>query len=217
MAIVSAFALDFGAAFWLMMAAAVFDFFDGFAARLLKVSSGLGKQLDSLADMVTFGVVPGMLVFFMLKEITDSASYLPYVAFMIPVFSALRLAKFNIDERQNEGFLGLPTPANALFFASLAIFNEVDGDLQFHFLNNAYVLAAIVLAFCFLMISELPLMALKFKGFGWQGNQIKYIFLLACVLLISAFFIQAMPFIIFLYLAISIAQNIQSNKKTVKK
>ncbi len=217
MAIVSAFALDFSTSFWLMMAAAVFDFFDGFAARMLKVSSGLGKQLDSLADMVTFGVVPGMLVFFMLKDITDSASYLPYIAFMIPVFSALRLAKFNIDERQNQGFLGLPTPANALFFASLSVFNEADGALQFHFLNNAFVLTAIVVAFCFLMVSELPLMALKFKGFGWQGNQIKYIFLLACALLISAFFIQAMPFIILLYLAISIAQNIQSNKKTVKK
>ncbi|MFM7023876.1 MAG: CDP-diacylglycerol--serine O-phosphatidyltransferase [Flavobacteriales bacterium] len=199
-----AFFPPFETAFWLLVAAAVFDFFDGFAARLLKINSPIGKQLDSLADVLTFGLAPGLIMYQYMENMNSSFSW---IALSIPVFSALRLAKFNVDERQTDGFLGLPTPANALFFAALATFNN-DGQLLYlELLNNQYVIAAIILIFCFIMISEIPLMALKFKSFKWKDNQIKYVFLLIGLVLGVIFFIQATPFIILLYILMSLINN----------
>ncbi len=191
LAIFLVFDLRFFAALGLMLLAAVFDFFDGFAARLLKITSPIGKQLDSLADVVTFGVLPGMIVFHYLKF--NSFNY-SVIALLIPVFSALRLAKFNVDERQNSGFIGLPTPANALFFASLVL-------LDVPYLKEI-VLICIPL-FCYFMIAEIPLFALKFKNFSFKGNEIKYIFLLLCLAFILFLQVKAMPFIILLYLLLS--------------
>ncbi len=205
LAIISAFYLDFHASFWLIVIAAVFDFFDGFAARLLKVTSGIGKQLDSLADMVTFGVAPGIMVLIFMKLSGSEDNYLYYIALLIPAFSALRLAKFNIDERQTDGFLGLPTPANALFFSSLVIFDNT--GVLFEPLKNLNVMSVIVILFCVLMISELPLMALKFKSFAWKDNQMKYIFLILTAVLSAIFFVQATPFIILLYILMSLINN----------
>ncbi|MFZ9956936.1 MAG: CDP-diacylglycerol--serine O-phosphatidyltransferase [Flavobacteriales bacterium] len=181
--------------FALMLLAAIFDFFDGFAARLLKITSPVGKQLDSLADVVTFGVLPGMIVFHFLK--INSFQY-SIVALLIPLFSALRLAKFNVDERQNLGFIGLPTPANALFFASLIL-------LDVPYLKE--IVLIMVPLFCYFMIAEIPLFALKFKNFSFKGNEIKYIFLLLCLVLILVLQLQAMPFIILSYLLMSVVNN----------
>jgi CDP-diacylglycerol---serine O-phosphatidyltransferase len=192
-------------AFVLLLVAAVFDFFDGFAARLLKIASPIGKDLDSLADVVTFGVAPGFIVLQYLKlnfEIMNPelhAYHIHYLALLIPVFSALRLAKFNNDSRQSLGFIGLPTPANALFFASLVL---MQGIPQLHF-----VVLICVPLFCYFMIAEIPLFALKFKNFSFKENEIKYIFLLLCLVLILFLQIKAMPFIILLYLLLSVVNN----------
>ena len=195
LAIFLVFDLRFFDALGLMLLAAVFDFFDGFAARLLKISSPIGKQLDSLADVVTFGVLPGMIVFHYLKF---NSFNLSVIALLIPVFSALRLAKFNVDERQSSGFIGLPTPANALFFASLVL-------LDVPYLKEI-VLICIPL-FCYFMIAEIPLFALKFKNFSFKGNEIKYLFLLLSLVLILVVQLQAMPFIILSYLLLSVINN----------
>ncbi len=197
----SVFLISFG----LLVLAAVFDFFDGFAARLLKITTPIGKDLDSLADVVTFGVAPGFIVLQYLKlyfSLTSLDSYyLHYLALLIPLFSALRLAKFNNDPRQSLGFIGLPTPANALFFSSLVLV-----DSNYIHIVPLLVLICIPL-FCYFMISEIPLFALKFKNFAFKGNEIKYIFLLLCLLMIVLLQLQAMPLIIVLYLLLSIINN----------
>ncbi|MFZ9956979.1 MAG: CDP-diacylglycerol--serine O-phosphatidyltransferase [Flavobacteriales bacterium] len=183
-------------AFALMIVAAIFDFFDGFAARLLKITSPIGKQLDSLADVVTFGVLPGMIVYEFLKY--KFSSDIALLAILIPLFSALRLAKFNVDERQNLGFIGLPTPANALFFASLMLLDVP---------HIKEIVLIMIPLFCYFMIAEIPLFALKFKNFSFKGNEIKYIFLLLCLVLILVLQLQAMPFIILSYLLMSVVNN----------
>lgn len=193
-------------AFFLLMIAAVFDFFDGFAARLLKIQSPIGKDLDSLADVVTFGVAPGFIVLQFLKYYLRmyypalADIHFDYIALLIPAFSALRLAKFNNDSRQNLGFIGIPTPANSLFFASLVL-------LQINTLLLVLIVLICIPIFCYLMISEIPLFALKFKSFAWKENQIKYIFLGICGILIILLRLQAMPFIILTYVILSIANN----------
>ncbi len=166
----------FDMAFWMVVIAAVFDFSDGFAARALKAYSPMGKELDSLADMVSFGVAPSMAMFTLLQgkglEWTWAA-----LAFVLAMFSALRLAKFNIDERQSEEFLGLPTPACALFFVSLGgIFGMTT------LLSSPVFLFSAIAVFSLLMVSDIPMFALKFKSFKWQGNELRYCFLIFCLL-----------------------------------
>ena len=176
-----AFQADYAAAALFIVVVAVFDFFDGFAARLLGVSSPIGKELDSLADDITFGFAPAAIVFSLLRaqagDFPPSAftTLLPFFAFLIAAFSALRLAKFNLDERQTMGFIGLPTPANALFWASLALLIGEGGE-QPAFLP--WLLLALVLLSCWLLVSEVPMFALKFKHYGLQGNEVRYGFLL---------------------------------------
>lgn len=163
---------------------AVFDFFDGMVARLLGVSSPIGKELDSLADVVTFGVAPSCILFCLFREVQypefmePLRNIMPYTAFLMAAFSALRLAKFNLDTRQTTSFIGVPTPANALFWGSLAVGQHaflVYGNF------NALWLFLFMIAACGLLVAELPLFALKFKNLTWEDNKIKYIFLLGCI------------------------------------
>ena len=179
--------------------ACVFDFFDGFAARILKVSSPIGKELDSLADMVSFGLLPAMVMYRMLLE-SISHEYLPYVAFSIAVFSALRLAIFNIDETQHDSFKGLPTPANALFITSLPL---LTGNIAIA-LFEPWILCVIVVTSSYLLVSGIPLFALKFKSVAWKENKIRFTFLILSVLLLATLKIAAIPVIILLYIGLSL-------------
>ena len=171
------------AMFWIIMGA-VFDFFDGMVARLLKVSSPIGKELDSLADDVTFGVAPSAIVFSELYALQyphflqGLQSFIPYCAFLIAAFSALRLAKFNLDERQSTSFIGLPTPANALFWGSFIIGGHK--LIENHSWGLPLLLMMICVS-CYLLIAEFPMFALKFKQWTWKGNKVKYTFILTCI------------------------------------
>lgn len=161
---------------------AVFDFFDGMVARLLGVSSPLGVQMDSLADDITFGLCPAVMAFCFMKEeliypdyLGPVAGLLPYVAFIISAFSALRLAKFNIDKRQTTSFVGLPTPANALFWASLI----AGGGEWLKSLNAGwFLMLALILLFSYLLVCEIPMFSMKFKRLEWRANKRRYIFLI---------------------------------------
>ncbi len=186
--------------------AAVFDFFDGFAARLLKVSSAIGKELDSLADMVSFGVLPSVTVYQMLKT-NQTNEWLPYLAFLIAVFSAFRLAQFNIDTRQSEKFIGVPTPAVALFFTTLV---WMAGPLPI--VTNTYVLVSLTFIFSWLLVSPFEMIALKFKGFGWAGNQPKYLVILMALLVIVIGGYTLVPLVILLYVFLSILSHLFQSK-----
>ena len=204
---------------YMIFIAALLDFGDGFAARLLKAYSPIGKELDSLADCVTFGVLPAMILFKLLRRSLMHEQYsievytlLPYMAFLISIFSALRLAKFNIDTRQAESFIGVPTPANAMLVASLPLIIHNYAALRPYILN-LYVLAAYVLLMSYLMVAELPLFALKFKNFSFADNQIRYVFLIIAVVLLAILHVAALPFIIFLYILLSVIQSVVIAKK----
>jgi CDP-diacylglycerol--serine O-phosphatidyltransferase len=158
---------------------AVFDFFDGMVARLLHVSSPIGKELDSLADDITFGFAPSAIIFSYLSALTANSQWpIAFLAFIMAAFSALRLAKFNLDERQALGFIGLPTPANALFWG--ALIGGLHGN-EIYFEGMEWCIIVGILISSYLLISEIPMFALKFKTWGWKGNKIKYIFLLTCI------------------------------------
>lgn len=262
LAIVKAFEGNLVWAAYLVGIAAVLDFFDGFAARLLKVSSPIGKDLDSLADMVTFGVVPGIIMFHMLKisiGIVDDAHfaspflpqyvrdsqlapyhyYLPYIAFIIPILSAVRLAKFNNDTRQSDSFIGVPTPANAIFISSIALlsaktFNASPNDnfaLTVGIKNmgravdpvaffadwtlNPSFLIVIAIVFSILLVVELPLFSLKFKHFKWKANEIRFVFLLLAVVMLVLLKFVGIPLTIIFYILLSVVSNIINKKKAV--
>lgn len=205
-AIAYAFSGNIELSFTWIIIGAVFDFFDGMSARLLNVSSPIGKELDSLADVVTFGVAPSTILFSELSVMSYPAileplrPILPFTAYIMAAFSALRLAKFNLDERQALGFIGLPTPANALFWGSLIIgagkWLEATPFMVFFLLGG-------ILISSWLMVSEIPMFALKFKEWGWKGNQVKYIFLLTCVPLLAIFGLTGLAIIIAWYVIIS--------------
>jgi CDP-diacylglycerol--serine O-phosphatidyltransferase len=186
----------------------VFDFFDGFAARLLKVSSGIGKELDSLADMVSFGVLPAAVLFMMLRSTTPD-TYVPFAAFLVAAFSAIRLAVFNLDETQRDSFKGLPTPANALFITALPLLENPVAS----WLSNSWTLIAIILVSSFLLVSRIELFALKFKNFTWADNQVRFTFLGLSVLLIGLLKLAAIPVIILLYVILSLGVALVSKKK----
>jgi CDP-diacylglycerol--serine O-phosphatidyltransferase len=241
---------------------ALFDFFDGFAARMLKQTGELGKQLDSLADMVTFGVAPSVIVFILLilsgawNEIQAAGGgienlwlegtmgysvqfwigvYLndlvnnnnpayptvfqgwsliaPFFAFFIAFMSLFRLAKFNIDPRQSEGFIGLPTPANTIFFASFALLlwdgfdsNDWRQVLSMTLIQDS-VLLSLVVIFSFLLVAEIPLFSLKLKSFGWTENKVRYIFISISIVMLIFLHVWAFPLIILTYLLISFVQR----------
>lgn len=235
--------------------AAVFDFFDGFLARKLKIAGELGKQLDSLADMVTFGVAPGILVFVMLVLMTagyDNSHYLlnigrflneehiaigvsesvrellffkqgfwhsalPFFGLTIPFFSLFRLAKFNLDTRQSESFIGLPTPANTIFFTAFPLlyvqaFVNYNQDAIIFKILQPEIFIPIVVIMSLMLIAELPLFALKFKDFSWKNNQVRFVFLGSCAILIPLLLAWSIPIIIILYLLLSLIENYR--KKT---
>ena len=197
---------DIPAAYFVWVAC-VFDFLDGFAARLLKVTSPIGKELDSLADVVSFGVLPSLVMY---KMISDSAEYsfLPYTAFAIAVFSALRLAIFNVDETQRESFRGLNTPANTLFITSLPLVYDEVG----RWLYEPWVLVALTSICSFLLVSRIEFFALKFKNLTWKDNRTRFTFLFLSVLLLIGLQIAAIPVIIILYVVVSLIDNTFSDK-----
>ena len=193
---------------------AVFDFFDGMSARLLHVSSPIGKELDSLADDVTFGVAPATMVFTLLHQLPYPSwldgvrDFLPYVAYIIAAFSALRLAKLNLDERQTTSFIGLPTPANALFWGSLIVGG---GSRLTHLSYSMVVVLALVALTCWLLVAELPLFALKFKQWGWHGNEVKYVFILSCIPLVAFLGVSGIAIAIAWYVVLSMYANSRSH------
>lgn len=196
---------DYETAFWLIIAAAVCDFFDGFVARLLGQSSPLGVQLDSLADDISFGLAPAVVMFDIYSQTTtyygissDIMEPLGYLTLIIAAFSALRLAKFNIDTTQTTEFTGLPTPANALMLMSLAVL-ATQGKVA---LYQEQILVISVAA-ALLLISPIRMFALKFKGFGWRGNELRYGFLLTSLLIIILAPAYSILAIIVLYIALS--------------
>jgi CDP-diacylglycerol---serine O-phosphatidyltransferase len=182
--------------------AGVFDFFDGFAARALRVSSPIGKELDSLADMVSFGLLPSLVMYKMLAG-TNAHPWLPYLGFMIAIFSALRLAIFNVDETQRDTFKGLNTPANTIFITSLPLIADSVGG----WLYQPITLAAITIVFSLLLVSRIEIFALKFKSFSWQDNKVRFIFLILAVSLLVVLQKLAIPLIIILYILLSLISN----------
>jgi CDP-diacylglycerol--serine O-phosphatidyltransferase len=254
---------------WCIFASALFDFFDGFLARMLKVDGEMGKQLDSLADMITFGVAPGLLILalinisvfteteFYTEQIRLSGVYqsvdfdhlsyvahefwgyevfrapfenqiqnltpfqrmLPFTGLIFTVFALFRLAKFNIDTRQSDSFIGLPTPGGTLFFAVFPIIlSGMDSTIfgikgPTALILNPYFLIISTLVISILMVSELPLFALKFKNFKWKGNEIRFSFLAISLVLIITLFFWSVPVIILMYLALSIISHYLGGKK----
>ncbi|MBR2244259.1 MAG: CDP-diacylglycerol--serine O-phosphatidyltransferase [Prevotella sp.] len=196
-----AFQSDYQMALLFIVIGAVFDFFDGMSARLLGVSSPIGKELDSLADCITFGFAPSAIVFSFLCSSHIHLPYVPFWAFIMAAFSALRLAKFNLDERQALGFIGLPTPANALFWGSLI---AGSGEWIANIPYATYLILLGTFISSYLLISEIPMFALKFKHWGWKGNDIKYIFLLTCIPLLVFLQISGLAAIIAWYIILSI-------------
>jgi CDP-diacylglycerol--serine O-phosphatidyltransferase len=182
------------------LAACIFDFFDGFAARLFKANSPIGKELDSLADMVSFGALPALLMYKTLALSSPTSSYLPYIGLLIAVCSALRLAKFNIDETQSDSFKGLPTPANAIFITTLPFLTQP----VFEAIHQPIVLSIITIIFSLFLVSRFDLFALKFKNFSWADNKTRFTFLLFSVFLVAFLHWAALPLLILLYIAMSL-------------
>ena len=244
-AIVLALTGSWNIAPYAIFAGLIFDFLDGFVARFLKNSSEFGKQLDSLADIVTFGVAPGIIMMVVLAINTDSivqgdsygmikndfnlwindlidnnmnGSWFPLAGLMIPFFSLFRLAKFNTDSRQTDSFIGLPTPANTLFFMTFPLVLGHCSDYCgtsaiIPFIFNPWIIVGLILLMGILMISEIPLFSLKLKNFGFKGNEIRIVFLLISLVFLLLFGLWSMALIVILYLTMSIAKNIFYKRK----
>ncbi len=264
-AIILAFTGRIDIAPYFIFLAAVLDFLDGFLARILKQQGELGKQLDSLADMISFGLAPGIIMLVVLACSTthidfnnmlwhgeyitsdtkgfisdngqsnfmamlaletwqgklfqfNGINWWPFTALIIPFFSMFRLAKFNIDTRQSESFIGLPTPANTIFFMAFPLLlMQYGGRMGWEhdlimWLIQPVVLVPIIIVMSLMLVSELPLFALKFKSFGWKGNEIRYIFLISCGILIPTLLFWSIPIIVLLYLILSFINNILRKK-----
>ena len=196
-----AFCGNYEMALLFIIIGAVFDFFDGMSARLLEVSSPIGKELDSLADDITFGFAPSAIIFSYLCTFHIHLLFVPFLAFVMAAFSALRLAKFNLDERQALGFIGLPTPANALFWGALIV---GAGDWISTLPYAPYLILLGTFISCYLLIAEIPMFALKFKHWGRKGNEIKYIFILSCIPLLLLLRVSGIAIIIAWYILLSI-------------
>jgi len=198
--IVFAFKGDLQTAAYFVILSGIFDFFDGMVARALNVKSAIGKDLDSLADMVSFGFLPGVIMFQLLKGSDYPSAYLPYLGFIITVFSALRLAKFNNDARQTEDFIGLNTPMNTLFICSLPFIAKDYPEV----IGSTILLISTVAISSYLLISEIKIFSLKFSNLSWAKNKIKFIFLILSALLIGFLQFAAIPFVLILYIALSV-------------
>ena len=206
---------------YLTLVSLVADFFDGFAARFTKNPTDIGKQLDSLADVVSFGLVPGAILFQLLfqryeSDITFYSTSKMYLysapAFLVTLFAALRLAKFNVDTRQSDRFLGLATPAATIFVVGyLMMFQHNSFGLN-EWIFKRKLLYAFVLVLSALMVSEIPMFAFKFKSFAWKGNEVVYLFIILSVILLATLKFAAIPLLIVLYVIVSIATNMRSKK-----
>jgi CDP-diacylglycerol---serine O-phosphatidyltransferase len=225
LALIHAFNGNYNEAFSLVCLGIFFDFWDGFFARIWKVQSPIGLQLDSLADMVTSGVVPGLVLYKMLGDIQENQSQynltedtyymgvVPYLGFLITLASCYRLAKFNVDTRQTDSFIGLPTPANALLIMSIPM-------IQFHsefewlvdFLSNPYVLVGVTVLSSYLLNAEIPLFSLKVKSFSWEKYKMQVVFLILSLILIVLLEFIAIPIIILLYVILSVVNNMMGKK-----
>ena len=218
-ALVFAFNKEFEMAFYFVSLGIFLDFFDGFFARLFQVSSPLGLQLDSLADMVTSGVVPGIVMY---QLMGSSSGYpklgwivepFPFVGFLITLGSCYRLANFNIDTRQTDSFIGLPTPANALFILSLPlVLRNLDSFFVLELLTNPFVLVGITLLSVYMLNAEIPLFSLKIKQMSLKKNALQILFLLSSVVLIASFQYAGIPLVIVFYVLLSLINNIRTNK-----
>lgn len=208
----------FVAAAALVLLAAFLDFFDGLSARLLKVTSPIGAQLDSLADVISFGVVPAYLAYGLLAE-QNPDSGIKYIPFLMVAYSAYRLAKFNVDSRQSDSFIGFPTPANALLWISIPLMGwQVEYLGSFFpahgirdFFEQTWLIVALSIIMSYLLVAEIPLLALKFKNWKWKGNEFRFFLILTSLLLLSLLFFAAIPFILILYLVISLIENNKKN------
>jgi len=197
----------------LIFVAALFDFLDGFSARILGVKSAMGTDMDSLADVFSFGGAPAMILFVWAEQCMERlppatqelwiTSLLPYIVFIVPAFSAVRLAKFNHDERQHNSFRGLPTPANAFFLGFLHFSSEA-----IPFLANFWVIIALAFIFSILLITDIPMFSLKMTSLKWKDNALRYLFLLISIILIVIFKLGAFPIIILFYILSSFLYNI---------
>ncbi len=209
----------FWVVFWVILAA-VFDFFDGMAARLLKAPSKIGKELDSLADVVSFGVAPSVAVFTLMRNnyvaypnsLIVLQPYLPYFAFIIAVFSALRLAKFNVDERQTTSFMGLPTPANALFWIS-CVYGIANMNISNS--NVLFLILVLIITMSLLMVSELPMFSFKMNSLKIKGNEMPLILIISTIVFLSLWGIIGLAATILLYIAMSLI-SLLASKKSVK-
>lgn len=199
----------------MIFVAAILDFFDGFAARILHAKSDIGAQLDSLADVVSFGVAPGFILFQMIRfslgmdfSPVETSGYLPFAAFVLPLFGALRLAKFNVDDEQTDSFKGLPIPAQALVvasFPSIVLTCFIDNpNFYLQLVSNTWFLIGVGVLLSGLMVSNLPMFSLKFSSFSWAENQTRYLFLILSVFLIILLKMAAVPLIVLLYLLLSV-------------
>ena len=201
----------------LMCAAAVFDFMDGFAARLLHAYSPIGKELDSLADLISFGFAPGVIAMQLANYILSPEqaqmwhSHLPYIAFLIPVFAGLRLAKFNVDTRQTTSFIGLPVPANALFWIGFYALVE-----KYSWAECIYLWIAMVLLFSYLMVSEIPMFSLKFANLKLKENYLRYILILGTIFFVVFLGFAGLAPAILFYIILSFLQNKLSKKESAK-
>jgi CDP-diacylglycerol--serine O-phosphatidyltransferase len=191
---------------WLVVGAAVADFFDGMAARLLNVKSPIGKELDSLADMVSFGVVPGMMLIRLIHD-----PIFCWIGLAVPVFAALRLAKFNIDDTQTTSFIGLPSPANAFFIISFPLIINYHDYWQVFYLSHApfcvYFFSAVAIICSALMVMPFRLFSMKMKDLNWGTNKIRYIFAVLSLAALGALAYEAVPLIMVLYVVLSVVEN----------
>jgi CDP-diacylglycerol--serine O-phosphatidyltransferase len=194
--------------------ALIFDFLDGFFARLLKVTSPIGRDLDSLADMVTFGVLPSIIMYqLLMQSIPDLFGiWKAYAALIIAIFSAVRLAKFNNDPRQSDSFIGVPTPANAMLIASLPLIVHTESAFWKEIIINTTNLLILSAIMCYALIMELPLIALKFKNFGWKGNESRFVLIGITVLLLTTLKFLAVPAILIVYVLLSVADNVRKKR-----
>lgn len=208
---------------FMIYGAAIMDFFDGWLARLLKAQSPIGAQLDSLADVVTFGVLPALIYFQLLAasyRLQPEAFTTPIIvmipALLIALAAAYRLAKFNVDDRQKDSFIGLATPAMAIFAASLPLIIFTNAFGLSTFILNKWLLYFFVILFSWLMISELPMFSLKIKSFSWKGNEFQFIFLIVCISMIIFFKYSGIALVILLYILLCLLQFI-INRSTMSK
>ena len=207
------------AAYFIILAA-LFDFCDGLFARILKAYSDIGKELDSLADMISFGFAPSVIVFGLMKlslfgkvnvelaEMSTMQLIIVFSSFLISVFSGLRLAKFNVDTRQSTSFIGLPTPANALIFLSFPFILKEDNQFLINLIGNSYFLLGAIVFACFILVCEIPMFSFKFKNLKWKENKIRFIFVICALGIIPFLGISSIALIILLYVIFSIVNNL---------